>query len=414
MRLLGAVVLALSLPVHPALAAGPEGTISDFVRIAREMNPEAGAMALEAEAAAARINSAGALDDPRFKAEFELPRAGSGYLPKTRVGEELYQVRQMFPLWGKRELKRGIAEWDSRKARSQQAEIENQLAYRVKVVYAEYHAAHLAADETKALLGTIRRMAELARARYAQGPGKQQDVTSAEAERGVLTAELARMEADRRRAQVRLNGLLNRIPDTPLPARPQPRPIPPLELMSVDALVERARTDYPAVRTQEAQIQSSEKSRQLVERSWYPDLEVGVGALRREGRFDGYQAMVEFNIPLQAERRRAEQREATLMTSSARAKLDQIRLEVATDINEAHAMLKALGERKRIVRETTLPQARIAVESAMRGYELGREEFSNVLLMEQTLRRALIEFVNVTYEEQIRLADIERLIGGEL
>ncbi len=397
-----------------AAAAEPNTDIARFIDTARRMNPEAAVVALEADAATARIASAGALDDPKFKVELDLPRSGPGYLPRYRAGQELYQVRQMFPLWGKRDLKREIASADSRKAIAAQAEVANQIAYRVKVAYAEYHAAHLAADETRKLLGTVRRLSDLARARYAQGPGKQQDITGANAEAGALTAELARMDADRHRAQVRLNGLLARSPETPLPAKPLPRPVPPLETLPAEALVERARADFPAVRAQLAQIDSAEGTRRLAERNGYPDVELGLGAMRRDGRFDGYQAMVEVNIPLYADRRRAEQREAVSMAGAARAKLEQIRLDVATDVHEAHAMLSALKERKRIVREITLPQARIALEAATRGYELSRDEFVNLLQAEQTLRRALVEYVNVTFEEQVRLAEIERLIGGEL
>lgn len=407
-----AAVLLLTGAV--ARAAEADAEISRLIETARRMNPEVQVMALDADAAANRVEAAGALDDPKFKTELMIPRSTPGYLPGRRAEEELYQIRQMLPLWGKRELKRGIAEWDSRKARALQAEVENQITYRVKVAYAEYHAAHLAADETRGLLGTMGRLAELARVRYAQGPGKQQDITGATAERGTLMAELARMEADRRRAQVRLNGLLARAPDTPLPSKPEPRAVPAIETRSVEALLDRAMLDYPAIRAQQARIQSADTSRQLVDRSWYPDVELGVGAVRRDGRFEAYQAMIELNIPLQVDRRRAEQREAVAMTGSVRAKLDQLRLEVTTELHEAHAMLGALRERKRIVREVSLPQARVAVESAMRGYELAREEVSSVLLAQQTLRRAIVEFVNVTFEEQVRLAEIERLIGGEL
>jgi len=397
-----------------AIAAEPNTDITHLIDVARRLNPEAAAMALEADAATARIDSAGALDDPKLKVELELPRNEPGYLPRDRAGRELYQVRQMFPLWGKRDLKREIASADSRKAAAAQAEVANQIAYRVKVAYAEYHAAHLAADETRKLLGTVRRLSDLARARYAQGPGKQQDVTGANAEAGTLAADVARMDADRHRARVRLNGLLVRSSEAPLPAKPQPRPVPPLEMLTADALVDRARSDYPAIRAQLAQIDSADGTRRLAEKNGYPDVELGLGVMRSDGRFDGYQAMVEVNIPLYADRRRAEQREASSMAGAARAKLEQLRLDVATDVHEAYAMLAALKERKRIVREITLPQARIALESAARGYELSREEFATLLVAEQTLRRALVEYVNVTFEEQIRLAEIERLIGGEL
>lgn len=405
---------ALLLTGAPASAADRDNTITQLITTARRMNPEAAVMALETDAAAARIVSAGALDDPKFKVELELPRNDPGYLPRYRAGQELYQIRQMFPLWGKRDLKREIAAADGRKAAAAETEVVNQIAYRVKVAYAEYHAAHLAADETRKLLGTIHRLSDIARTRYAQGPGKQQDITSANAEAGALTAELARMDADRHRAQVRLNGLLARSPETPLPAKPQPRPMPPLEILSPDALADRARRDYPAIRAQIAQIDAAEGTRRLAEKNGYPDVELGIGAMRRDGRFDGYQAMLEFNIPLYGDRRRAEQREATSMAGAARVKLAQLRLTVATDVHEAYAMLAALKERKHIVREVTLPQARIALESASRGYELSREEFATLLVAEQTLRRALVEHVNVTFEEQVRLAEIERLIGGEL
>lgn len=407
-----ALIFALQTPATGNAAANSE--VDALIRIARRINPEVAVMALEAEAATARIDSAGALEDPKFKVELELPRNEPGYLPGRRAGQELYQVRQMFPLWGKRDLKREIAESNSRKAHAVRAEVENTLIYRVKLTYAEYHAAHLAAEETRSLLGSIRRLADLSRARYAQGPGTQQEATGAEAEWGTMKAELARMESDRRRAQVRLNGLLARAPDTPLSAKPHPRLIPPLETLAVEALVDRARSDNPAVRVQLAQIQSADKSRQLADRNWYPDVEVGVGAVRRDGRFDSYQAMVEVNIPLYADRRQADQREAAAMAGSARAKLDQIRLEVATELHEAHAMLRALKERKKIVREIMLPQAKIALESAVSSYEQSRANIPAVLLAQQTLRRAIIEYVNVTFEEQIRLAEIERLIGGEL
>jgi outer membrane protein TolC len=388
--------------------------IDEFIRTARKMNPEAAAMALEADAASARVDAAGALDDPRFKTELELPRANPGSLPGTRVGQELYQLRQMFPLWGKRDLQRDIARWNSRGSRARLDEVENQLAYRVKLAYAEYHAAHLAADETRTLLASMRTLSDLARARYAQGAGKQQDVTTAEAERALLDVELARMDAERRRAQVRLNGLMARAPGTPLPPHPQPRPVPRADTLPMDALVERARTDFPAVRTGQAQAEAADSTRHLSERSWYPDVEVGLGAIRRDGRFDGYQAMVEFSIPLQIDRRRAEQREAAGMAAAARAKVDQIRQDVTTGLHEAHVLLEALAQRKRLLREVTMPQARIAVDAAMNAYQVGREELTSVLLAQQTLRRAMVETVTVLFDEQIRLAEIERLIGGEL
>jgi len=378
------------------------------------MNPDVAAMALDADAARARVDSAGALEDPKFKVGLTTPRAGTGIAPSGRISQETYEVRQTLPLWGKLDLKREIAEWDARKARASVRDVENQIAYRVKVAYAEYHVAHLAADETRKLAGTLRRLADIARQRYAESGGKQADATGAEAESGALRAELARLDADRERARFRLNRLLGRDSGTPLQATPHARPIPRIEKLSAAQLVARAHDDSPTIGVGLAAAGAAERAQRLAERNWYPDVEVGLGAMRENGRFESYQGMVEVTIPLQWGRREAEQREARAMADAARARVESLRLDGAADIGEARAMLGALAARKRILAGTTVPQARIALESAANAYALGRGDFPSVLIAEQSLRRALVETINVQFEEQIKLAEIERLIGGEL
>lgn len=414
---IGAAAFAATLAFMPAATAqsGPAGaTVDELIRIARTMNPEAAAMALEADAAEARAEVAGALDDPRFEAEVQLMRDVPSFAPTGDDALITYRVAQMFPLWGKRTLKRESAEASGRGARARQLATGNDIAFRVKEAYAQYHLAHLAAEETGRLIGILGTMSQLAQARYAQNLGKQQEVTSVAAERATMQAELARMEADRRRAKVRLNGLLARSPGAALVEEPMPRPLPPPEALVLDALVERALANNPEVREQAARIEAADKNRALAEREWYPDLELTFGVMQRERGVDGYEAMVGFNIPLQVPKRRAILREAGAMAGAARAKLDQSRLAVTTDLHAAHAELVALGQRKRYLRETTLPQARIAFDAAAQAYQLSREEFPMVLVAEQTLRRAVVDWLAVQYGEQISLAEIERLIGGEL
>lgn len=409
------IVASLYLGLLSGVAAAePANDISRLVDIARRLNPDVAAMALDADAARARVDSAGALDDPKFKVELSTPRAGSSFTPSGRISQETYEIRQMLPLWGKLELKREIADWDARKARASVRDVENQIAYRVKVAYAEYHVAHLAADETRKLAGTLRRLTDIARQRYAESAGRQADATGAEAETGALRADLARLDADRERARIRLNRLLGRDSGTPLPAKPQARPIPRIDALSVERLVARAHAESPTIDIGLAAAGSAERAQRLAERNWYPDVELGVGAMRENGRFESYQAMVEVTIPLQWGRREAEQRETWAMADAARARVDSLRLDVAADIGEARAMLGALAARKRILAGTTVPQARIALESTVNAYALGRADFPAVLTAEQSLRRVLVETINVQFEEQIRLAEIERLIGGEL
>lgn len=415
-KLCAAVTALTVFGSHPSPAAAPGAgaTVDELIRVARAMNPEAAAMALEADAAEARADAAGALDDPQFQAELQLMRNTPSYAPTGDEALVTYRVVQMFPLWGKRTLKQEAAEALGRGARARQLMTENEIAFRVKEAYAQYHLAHLAAEETGRLIGTLDTMGRLAQARYGQNLAKQQEVTTVAAEKAAMQSDLARMQAERRRSQARLNGLLARQPNAPLVEEPMPRAVPPLETLAVDALVERALAHNPALREQAAQIEAADKSRALADREWYPDLELSLGVMQRQRDIEGYETMVGFNIPLQVPKRQAMIREAGAMAGAARAKLDQLRLEITTELHAAHAELVALGQRKRFLRETTLPQARIAFEGAVQAYRLAREEFLMVLVAEQTLRRAIVDWLNVQYEEQIRLAEIERLIGGEL
>lgn len=392
-----------------AAAADTKSELTDLLALARRINPDVAVMRLEADAASARVDSAGAFDDPKFKIELMTPRDRPG-----DVSGELYQIRQMLPFWGKRAMRREIAEWDARKAYASVREVENQVAYRIKAAYAEYHAAHLALNETRKLSATLKRLADIASARYAQNAAPQADVTGANGEFGALTAELARIEAERVDAAARLNRLLGRASNTPLAAKPVARPVPPLKALDATSLTERARRGAPSINAALAGVASADGARRLAEREWYPDVELGLGVTRSDGRLEGYQAMVEFSLPLQWGTRRAAEREAAAMAGAARLRLDAVRLDLDADIVRARADLAAAVTRRGVVAKTTLPQSRIALDTAVKAYGLGRAEFPAVLIAEQALRRAVVESIEAGLQEQIALAEIERLVGEDL
>lgn len=405
-----AVAALLVAPGLPGTAgAEPRNTVADLVAAARRLNPDIAAMNLEADAATARITTAGSLEDPKLKFERSRPTNGS-MDPRS---DEI-QISQMLPFFGKLDLKREIASWDARKARASARDIENQVAYRVKVAYAAYHGAHLAMEENRRLALSLRQLAEVARQRYAQGAAPQSDVTGVEAERGMLEAELAKLEAERQSAQARINRLLARNGAAALPPRPDPRPLPDPARLKLERLLARGHSESPALEVGRASVASAAAGQRLAERNFLPDVEIGVGAMREDNRVTSYKFMLEATIPLQWGRINAEQREASAMAGAARARADALVRDLEADLRGAHAMFVATTTRQRVLERTSIPQARTALESALSGYRVGTAEFSAVAAAEQTLRRAVIDSINNRYEQQSQLAEIERLIGGEL
>jgi len=392
-------------------------SVDELVAMARDLNPDLKVAALEAAAAAAKVEGAGSLPDPKIQLEIEnWPRNRPGYLPQDDFSgaSRTVTLSQELPFWGKRGLRREIAEADARRAAVLRAQVENELVAKIKVAYAEYHAAHLTIDLARDLRARVDTLVRLARARYAQGLGNQSEVTRAEIEKATMDAEIARMAGQRRRAAVAINRLLARPLQAPLVETPAPRPLPPAEALDLAALTDRAQRANPEVLAQEAAIQGAGKAVALAEKSWYPDFEIGIGAMRNNSELDSFRAMVQMNIPLQGGLRRSEIGEAKGLAGAARSKLDSLQIEIGDAVAEAWIALKTARDIEVIIRESQLPQAEIGFQSSARGYELGRIDFVDVLMAEQQLWTANISLIGVLFDQQKQLATIEKLIGEEL
>jgi len=396
----------------------PIGTsVDELVAMARDLNPDLKVAAREAAAAAAKVEGAGSLPDPKIQLEIEnWPRNRPGYLPQDDFSgaSRTVTLSQELPFWGKRGLRREIAEADARRAAVLRAQVENELVASIKVAYAEYHAAHLTIDLARDLRARVDTLVRLARARYAQGLGIQSEVTRAEIEKAAMDAEIARLNGQRRRAAVAINRLLARPLQAPLVETPAPRPLPPAEALDLAALTDRAQRANPEVLAQEAAIQGAGKAVALAEKSWYPDFEIGIGAMRNNSELDSFRAMVQMNIPLQWGLRHAEIGEAKGLAGAARSKLDSLQIEIGDAVAEAWIALKTARDVEVIIRESQLPQAEIGFQSSARGYELGRIDFVDVLMAEQQLWTANISLIGVLFDQQKQLATLEKLIGEEL
>ncbi|MEO5373879.1 MAG: TolC family protein [Alphaproteobacteria bacterium] len=420
-----AMTLALAFGHPPTAWAGehaPGGHahgagIADLLELARTLNPEVAAMRLEADAAAARVDAEGSLADPKFRVSVEdLPRDRPGYAPRLNPGQVKYTLSQDLPFFGKRGLKEDIAAAEARAAAAAAGSALNEVLARVKVAYAEYHQAHLAMEQTSALIDVMATVTRLAQLRYGQGLGSQQEAASAELERSAMVAELARLEATRYKARARLNALVNRAADAPLVEEPHPRTLPPPAALDYAALMERAHRGNPRFAESDARISGADKGRELADLAWYPDFGIGLTAVQRQGAsgIDAYETMLEMNIPLQGGLRQSQQQAAVAMAAAARARRDAAMREIDSGLHEAYLALHSARKVEKILAENTLPQGELAFRSVVKSYELGRSGLIEVLGALQRLRRTQIEQLNAFYEQQVRLAEIERLVGADL
>jgi cobalt-zinc-cadmium efflux system outer membrane protein len=391
--------------------AAPGATLEEVLAIARRLSPDLAARALDTEAAQARVEIAGSLADPTLRITSDEIDRTSG----PRQNKMFFTVEQEFPLWGKRDLKRAQAGAEVARTQADARMTEAELVEKVKVAFAQYYQADQAISTTEDLHRVVHDIASLARDRYAQGRGSQQEVYKAEVENTRLATEIVRLEAKRRGAAARLNALLARPIDAPLARPVKLRALPSDAALAPAALMQRALAGNPSLAGGAAQITAAAAGKQLADRNWYPDVMLKAGAIDRTGNGpNGYLAEIGLRVPLQWGLHEAQQREAAAQVGAAQARRQGLELQIQSELGEFVADLAGSRKTGDLIRTQLLPQTQALLRSGIAGYGLGRAELVDVLRAEHDLADQRIELLSAEFDQQRQLAAIERLIGGDL
>jgi outer membrane protein TolC len=372
-------------------------------------------MQREAEAAAARVAPAGNLPDPSFSMELrDITRDGtiSPTLSPSNVGSTKYTVRQMFPWPGKRDLARAAAEASAEQSNQAARATWNELAMRIKVAHARrYELAQRReiVGEIDALLASLE---SVTRSRYAGGLASQADAVRALSERTMLRGELISLAVQTRTVDAQVNALLARPPDAPLAAPAAPRL--PAEEPQFASLAGRLRDRNPELAADRARVDSAERSRELAYRNRYPDFALAVSPIQRDNRLADWDVMFEVTIPLQQGTRRAQEREAEATVAAAGARREATMQRALGELGTALAQLSGAREMARLTEASLVPQTRVNLQAALAAYEAGKVDFLALLDAERQVRQARLSLIAAEVEAQMRLAEIERLIGEDL
>jgi len=238
---LAAIIAAPTHAEAPVAPMAPGATLGEVLAIARRLSPDLAARALDTEAAQARVEIAGSLADPTLRITSDEIDRTSG----PRQNKMLFTVEQEFPLWGKRDLRRDQANADVARTQADARTTEAELIEKVKVAFAQYYQADQAIRTTEDLHRVVHDIARVARDRYAQGRGSQQEVYKTEVEITRLSTQIVRLEANRHAAMARLNALLARPIDAPLARPVKLRALPSEAALTPAALMQRALPAIP-------------------------------------------------------------------------------------------------------------------------------------------------------------------------
>lgn len=415
-----AALLALAAPgpvaAQDEAPVGSALTVEEAYLLARAGSPMLRAAGAVADAAATREASAGLPPDPLLQVgimNFSVPGLETA-MPTAMVPS--VQAMQMLPWFGKLGLAERMAEQSTEMARSDAEEAWWEVRGRTAMAFYMIYEADRKLAVMRETLELLRNFEQVAKAMYSSGSGRQSDVLRAGVEVARMAAEIHRLEAMRVSAVARLNGILDRPAETPVPAvvlSPLPLEMPPADTLRAWAeetrpMLERGRTGVERARTRG----------ELARKEIWPDPVVGFEYGQRAGDTGTERmgsAMIGFSLPLFARSRQLRMRDETAaMEAMARAQLAELRAGVDARIGELLAELERTRTLVDLYRAEVLPQALANVESSFSSYRVGTVDFMTLVDAQMTANEYEQELFGLLAEYGRSVAELETTLGREL
>jgi len=388
----------------PFLSA-PELSVDQLVSAVLARNPSLQAAIAAWQAAADRYPQAVSLDDPMFT-YLIAPTNGLG----GDNGGWMVQGSQKIPWAGKLALRGSVASAEADAMKGDIGDIRLRLAEATRTSFYDYYLARRQMEVNTATGQLLKQFRDIAWSKYQVSQTTEQDVLQADVELASLESRRAELTRDEKVATARINTLLHRDADLPLPPPPAQPPLPDT-LPAAAVLQQAAAQSRPDLYALQSQIRAEQANVQLAEKEYYPDVNL-------VAKYDAFMPEnirpavgMDINIPVQYARRSAAVHEAENRVAQRRAeyqdRLDRVRYQVQSSLDSATQS----GRIVRIYEEKILPTAQRSLDSAQANYTSGKLDFLRLLDAERQLYAQRDMYYQAIASYYRRLAELDRAVG---
>jgi outer membrane protein TolC len=426
-------VISAAAPLASPRAASAQ--VDSLVALAVSESPTVRAAAQRIEGARARVGPASALPDPMLGVGvMNLPLGDPGlrdFMTMTAL-----TVQQTLPYPGKRALATRTAELEVQAAQAELDQARLEVAAAVRREYYEIAYLDGALEATSSSRDLTTSLRELSALRYASASGDARDMLELTREGADLAARAVELAEARRAAAARLNALIGRASDTPVPAAripervvraalPEPAegarpgadpgrkgasPLPPVE-----ELQHRAVAANPALRAHEAEIAAEAARVELMGRAHLPDFDLWMQYGQRVGNPDMLSFMVSAPVPLhRASRQDQEVAKASAELSALHAEHAAMSNELRAQVVEAVSDLERSRTQLALLDRVVVPQGRALGELAMAAYRSGSGNLADVIRSRLASYAYELAHLRALSDFAVALADLERAVGSEV
>ena len=228
-----------------------------------------------------------------------------------------------------------------------------------------------------------------------------------------MDGDIRQMKAMREGTAARLNALVDRPAETPLPSPVLgnlPDAVP-----GRDTLLAWAEESRPALARSRDGVAQARKRSELAGKQIWPDLTFGVTYAQRNrgaGPERMGSAMVGLSLPIHAgSRQYAARDEAMAMERLAEAELGGVRADVDARVGELLAELDRARTLADLYKDEVIPEARSTVESAFSSYRVGKVDFMTLVDAQMTVNRYQGELYELLGDYGKAMASLESAVG---
>jgi outer membrane protein, heavy metal efflux system len=362
--------------------------LQDVIQEVIKNNPEIQAAQAGVNVAQYKIPQAGALPDPMVTVGYQNDGYNGYSFGESNFAYWMFSASQMFPFWGKRDLKGEMATREADSLKAQSKNIVLKTITKVKELYFDLLLAHKTREQIQDKTDLFVRIEDAALARYASGMGLQQEVLMAQTEKYMLREKDEMVNQKIQAAEGMLNTTLGRGVSSPL-GRPETPPLNPYPY-TLEELLMMAKGNSPEIESKEKMIKGAEVKVRMAEREYYPDFTLGANLYKTGGPYtDMWSVTAQINIPLFYEKK---QRQGVL---EAKAALSQSKQELlatqnmlASNLRDSYSMIKSAEQLMKLYKDGLIPKTVQDFQLALSGYTVGKVEAITVI----SRLKALLEF----------------------
>lgn len=407
------------------------------------------------KAALERVPQEKSLPDPRFTYRYFIREV------ETRTGpqEQAFGLSQLFPWFGKLELRGSVAAEAAKVTRQRYENEKLQLFFEVKDAFYEYYYLGRAIDVVRENAELVEYLESVARARYKTASAGHPDVIRAQVELGKLEDQLRSFQDLLVPVVARLNAVLNRPTSAELPL---PRAISNERQTFTDGQVLRWLTQgSPVLKALDHQIEQERHAVALAKKSYYPDFTFGVdytdigsavrpngqgfgnpAALRSASRIAGgmgdlidsyaigksfrpggrqsdsgkdvWMVSMSMNVPIWRGKYAAGEREARARYLAALSARAQQEYSLTADVQRKLFEHRDAGRKITLYRDVLIPKAKESIRSTETAFRAGSASFLDLVDAERSLLEFELSFERALANRAQRLAELEMLVGRTL